>query len=930
VTPAGSVTNLVSNPAQPTFGQPVTFTATVTPTQGVTPVPTGSVKYFLDGVQVGPIGGVTLDPNGQAGVAVPADFTYTQFQGGDHTIMADYLGDATYDVSGATLNETVLRAITSTSVTGAPSVSHFGQPVTITAVVSGSSPTGTPVDPTAPTPTGLVDFVDTSTGADLGSAPVDGTGHAALMTAGLKGGGHAVRADYLGQPTPVGPGDKNYGPTGPGTGSGSYTQLVNPDATSTFLVTDHPGGAIFGEPVTFTAAVTNTTPGLGSVVPQGQVTFVDLTTGTTLGAKGLDPTGHAKLTVNNVSVGSNTIQALFNANPNFSTSSGATTQSVSPGTVLMSLGTSQSPSTYGEGVIFVAHLIPKAPSTLNPPGVVSFFDVTAGNKLLGMSPIDPNGNSSLGVSNLNVGTHTIRADYNPPPSTYIIVSAQGTQVVGAAATTTAISASDNPAVYDQPITLTAHVSNVGGSITPTGLVVFIVDGLPPAATSLDAAGNASFTTGLALGSHKIQAVYHPSNVGFFASTSPSLAETVNPAQTKTSLFSSTSQAELRQRVTFSAGVSAAPSLATPTTGSVTFRIDGAPVATIGLNGSGRASYGTASLPPGNHSVSATYSPSSPNFLGSATSINQVVRQHYFVVAGAAGAPGIVEVFDPSSGRPVNLLQPFGGGFPGGISVAVGDINGDDVDDLVVADDRGNGSGIVLVYDGRTFAQINAFHANHAGASVTGVSVAVGDMNGDGKAEIITGADGIVTIYDGASQAELTQFAPFPGSTGRVNVAAGDVNGDGRADVIAASDLGSVTNPVFVYNGVNLAPMAEFIPLPGLLGAASVAAGDVNGDGHADLIVVGGVGTFSIGVYSGAALANGNPVLFERFLPHGAVHGGFTVGVTDRNADGRADIIVGTASMASFVVIVDGSTLQYLDAFYFLGSLSFGVNVGGSV
>ena len=115
VTPAGSVTNLVSNPAQPTFGQPVTFTATVTPTQGVTPVPTGSVKYFLDGVQVGPIGGVTLDPNGQAGVAVPADFTYTQFQGGDHTIMADYLGDATYDVSGATLNETVLRAITSTS-----------------------------------------------------------------------------------------------------------------------------------------------------------------------------------------------------------------------------------------------------------------------------------------------------------------------------------------------------------------------------------------------------------------------------------------------------------------------------------------------------------------------------------------------------------------------------------------------------------------------------------------------------------------------------------------------------------------------------------------------------------------------------------------------------------------------------------------------
>src|SRR5262249_23038526 len=244
VLPANLVTiTLASDPTQPTFGQPVTFTTTV-PSAGAPGTPSGTVKFFVEGTQRGPAGGVTLNPTThQASIAVPADVSYVQFQGGSHTITASYSGDASFDPASATLNETVARAVTTTTVNGQPNPSNVGQAVTITATVTGTTPAG-PVDPTAPKPTGLVDFFDTTTNTDLGSAPVDATGHAPLTTSSLAGGQHAIRADYLGQASPVGPGDQNYTPTSATNGSGVFTQIVNPGSTSTAVTTDHPSGSV--------------------------------------------------------------------------------------------------------------------------------------------------------------------------------------------------------------------------------------------------------------------------------------------------------------------------------------------------------------------------------------------------------------------------------------------------------------------------------------------------------------------------------------------------------------------------------------------------------------------------------------------------------------------------------------------------------------
>jgi len=93
---------------------------------------------------------------------------------------------------------------------------------------------------------------------------------------------------------------------------------------------------------------------------------------------------------------------------------------------------------------------------------------------------------------------------------------------------------------------------------------------------------------------------------------------------------------------------------------------------------------------------------------------------------------------------------------------------------------------VRVFDGvsgQKIADFNAYDAKFSG----GVYVAVGDVTGDGKAEIITGAgEGggpNVKIFDGASGSLLDNFMAYGlGFSGGVRVAAGDVNGDGLADV----------------------------------------------------------------------------------------------------------------------------------------------------
>src|SRR5262245_58392528 len=173
-----------------------------------------------------------------------------------------------------------------------------------------------------------------------------------------------------------------------------------------------------------------------------------------------------------------------------------------------------------------------------------------------------------------------------------------------------------------------------------------------------------------------------------------------------------------------------------------------------------------------------------------------------LVPGLITAPRAIAYNDDGSVR--FDLQPYNSTFRGGVSVAVGDVTGDGVRDVVTAPGMSGGPH-VKVFDGQTGQEVAGFMAYNP-AFTGGVSVAVGNVNGDGTADIITGAGPgggpHVRVFSGASGQELIGFMAYnPNFTGGVSVAAGDTNGDGRAEIVTGAMAGGGPH-VKVFSGAN--------------------------------------------------------------------------------------------------------------------------------
>lgn len=259
----------------------------------------------------------------------------------------------------------------------------------------------------------------------------------------------------------------------------------------------------------------------------------------------------------------------------------------------------------------------------------------------------------------------------------------------------------------------------------------------------------------------------------------------------------------------------------------------------------------------------------------------------FIVTGPGSGSPRVRVFDANS--LATRLDFFAyPGFAGGVRVATGDINRDGVPDIITA--ANTGTARVKVFDGQTGGLLKsflAFPASYKG----GISVAAGDINGDGFDDIVVGTlvksqvkvfDG-VQVTTGANPQLLRSFVAFGAAyIGGVTVAAGDINHDGRDEVIVAkAKRGS---QVKVYNGLDQTLLRTFNAYA-LAAGVFVSAGDYDGDGFDDIFTGTQTGKALVRVYRGLTHA-----LLANFLAFGGKKG-VRVDAVDYDGDGRADIVV---------------------------------------
>ncbi len=294
----------------------------------------------------------------------------------------------------------------------------------------------------------------------------------------------------------------------------------------------------------------------------------------------------------------------------------------------------------------------------------------------------------------------------------------------------------------------------------------------------------------------------------------------------------------------------------------------------------------------------------------------------------SGTVATVRVVDGSSGFDRARLQPFGTAFTGGVRVAQGDVNGDGTNDIICAAGPG-GAPRVVVYDGRTFAIIRDFLA-YASGFTGGVYVTSADTNGDGFDEIITGV-GVgggphVRVFDGVTGNERYGFFAYaPQFLSGVNVAAGDLDGDGKAEIITGAGPGGGPH-VRVWNSESAVERFGFFAYStAFLGGVNVAAADLTGDGKAEIITGPGIGGGPhVRVFSptGAAL--------QSFFAYGpGFLGGVRVAAEDVDGDGRADIVTGAGPSGGPHVRafrgIDGVPLRSFFAFdtTFLGGIWVG-------
>jgi len=671
---------------RPAFNEPVIFTVEVTALSPGAGVPTGNVRFFINGQAVGDVALGTSNP-GEASFATNlVDSLEVDY--GFHRIEVKYLGDDNFRISDshlpsfpgvpALLPPTGFCAffVYSTPTTTELAGPYFtpggimpivGQNVSLEATVNVGSglavseiPTGTlsfSILTVPPTSTLVPGPIPGCTGLSMQDGSGNPTGKATCEATFSASGPFTVRAIYGATPS----GKPNFKTS---LDTDSLTVLR---ASTAVVANSTPNPSLVGQTITLSAAVSAVPPGSGT--PAGTVTFDDGgvpipgCTGLVLvaGSASCSPT-------NPLSVGDHPLKAIYTPSPAsaviFKPSQDSFVHTVQKVDTTTSIADSPAGTSAPGTPVNITVTVAPVPPGGGVPGGTNTVELRDAGLLVATGTPDGTGTVVFALPSLAIGSHPFKAtylgnaEYNSSSSPTIF------HVVGGDPPDLTLSSDVNPSFYGQPVTFTAD-----GDAGAVGCTIIFKDSTTTIGMGTgDGSGDASLIYALLTpGNHAMRALVD-CNDGTGIGVSPEYVQAVQKAPTSTTLTSSANPSVSGQPVTFSATVATAvvPSVAVTPTGTVVFKAGATTLGVAAIDGAtGIATLTTAGLAVGGHSITAAYA-GDDNFLGSAGGLLQTVsKADADVVVTTVG--GITSTLFGQSVTFVATLtaQPPGAGTPTG-------------------------------------------------------------------------------------------------------------------------------------------------------------------------------------------------------------------------------------------------------------------------
>lgn len=261
----------------------------------------------------------------------------------------------------------------------------------------------------------------------------------------------------------------------------------------------------------------------------------------------------------------------------------------------------------------------------------------------------------------------------------------------------------------------------------------------------------------------------------------------------------------------------------------------------------------------------------------------------------------VKIYDPVNLKIEKTFYAYNQGFNGGFSLASCDVNNDGTNEIITGAGPGGGPS-VRIFD--RFGQVRftpgffAYDKNFKG----GINVACGDLDNDGKAEIVTaprfGGPPQVKIFDNYGNQKFTNgfYVYAQDFKGGVNLAVGDIDGGGLKDIITAPGPGGGPH-VRAFNRFGRSLDKDFFTFhPDFKGGVSLAAADVDNDNTDEIITA--VQNYDVAWVKTTKLDKTNSVLGQFLAFSKDFKNGVNVSGGDIDQDGSDEIIASVQTNGS--------------------------------